>query len=83
MEWVGYLAGICTTLSIIPQLLHTYRHKSVGDLALTMYLIGFLGTLLWLVYGIIMMLKAIILTNMVSMVLIGLIIFMKIHYEEK
>ncbi len=83
MELFGYIAGFCTTVSFIPQVLSIYNTKSAKDVSMSMYLIFFFGVIMWLIYGLSIQSKAIIWTNLVTLVLTGSILVMKIVFERK
>ncbi|MGE4192943.1 MAG: SemiSWEET family sugar transporter [Pseudodesulfovibrio sp.] len=80
MEILGIVAGCCTTASFVPQVVHTWRTRSVADLSLRMYLLFTLGVALWLVYGFHIESVAVILANGVTLVLVIAILGMKIVY---
>ena len=80
MEIIGILAGICTTASFVPQVLHTWRTKSVEDISLRMYLLLCLGVVLWLVYGLLVESLAVVLANGVTLLLAAAVLVMKIRY---
>ena len=48
---LGYLAAIGTTSSFLPQAYKVYKTKKTEDLSLGMFLFFCLGTMLWLIYG--------------------------------
>lgn len=75
---IGGMAGLCTTLAFIPQVIKTYRTKSTGDLSLAMFLIFCIGVSLWLVYGIIKNDIPLIAANAVTLVLAGYILWVKL-----
>ena len=50
-ESIGIIAAILTTSAFIPQVYKIYKEKKAQGVSLTMYLIMFVGVLLWLVYG--------------------------------
>lgn len=51
VQWIGYIAGVMTVSSFIPQTLKTYRTKDVSGLSLLMYSFFNLGTIGWITYG--------------------------------
>ncbi|OIQ52152.1 PQ loop repeat protein [Pseudodesulfovibrio hydrargyri] len=81
-ELIGLAAGCCTTAAFFPQVLHTWRTRSVADLSLRMYLLFTLGVLLWLVYGIHIGSLAVALANGVTLVLAASILVMKLAYDD-
>lgn len=50
-EIIGWLAGICTAVSFVPQSLKTFRTKNVAGLSALTYTVYNLGVLGWVVYG--------------------------------
>lgn len=83
IEIIGLTAGACTTFSFLPQVIHTWRTKSVEDISLRMYLLLTFGVMLWLVYGLYLQSLALILTNSVTLALAASILVMKILYGRK
>jgi MtN3 and saliva related transmembrane protein len=77
---IGLLAGTLTTVSFLPQLLHTIRCKSAKEISYTMLLAFMSGVTLWLIYGIFLGALPIILANAVTLVLIVSIFVLKIWY---
>lgn len=77
---IGLIAGTCTTLSFLPQLLKTVRLKETRDLSLSMYVILATGLFLWATYGIFIKDIPVIIANSVSFILAAIIILLKIKY---
>jgi MtN3 and saliva related transmembrane protein len=81
-ELLGYIAGTCTTLAFLPQVLKTYRTKSAKDVSVTMFIVYTIGILLWITFGIINHFTSIIVSNAVSLVLSSSQIVLKIYYDN-
>ncbi|MDP2750938.1 MAG: SemiSWEET transporter [Nanoarchaeota archaeon] len=77
---IGMLAGLLTTGALIPQVLQTWREKKTKDISLWMYILFFIGVLLWLIYGIFLANLPIIIANAVTLVLASVILYFKISY---
>ena len=77
-ESIGIIAAILTTSAFIPQVYKIYKEKKAQGVSLTMYLIMFVGVLLWLVYGILIGSIAIIIANSVTAILQLLVIIFKL-----
>ena len=73
-ESIGIIAAILTTSAFIPQVYKIYKEKKAQGVSLTMYLIMFVGVLLWLVYGVLIGSIAIIIANSVTAILQLLVI---------
>lgn len=83
MDWVtvmGYLAGVCTTSSFLPQAIQIVKTKHTKDLSLSMYSILTSGLILWTVYGLINHDWPLAIANMVTLVLAGWIFILKLRY---
>ncbi len=82
MEIIGILAGFCTTASFVPQVVHTWRTKSVADISLRMYLLLCTGVALWLVYGLFVKSISLVLTNGITLLLAGIVLVLKLRYRR-
>ncbi len=77
---LGIVAGLCTTGSIVPQIIKIYRTRRTDDLSLWMFLLLALGVALWCVYGILTGALPIVLANGITFVLVLYIIIMKLKH---
>ena len=77
-ESIWILAAILTTSAFIPQVYKIYKEKKAQGVSLTMYLIMFVGVLLWLVYGVLIGSIAIIIANSVTAILQLFVIIFKL-----
>ncbi|HET9747098.1 MAG TPA: SemiSWEET transporter [Chitinophagaceae bacterium] len=82
IQVVGLLAGTCTSISLLPQLIKTIKEKNGGDISYVMLAILLIGLGLWIWYGILKEDYPIIITNSVSFTLNILIIFFNIYYRK-
>lgn len=78
---IGYIAGILTTISFVPQVIQAWKLKETRDISLAMLLLFATGVLLWTVYGIWTGSMPIIAANMITFFLILLLLGMKIRYN--
>jgi len=77
---IGIAAGICTTVSFIPQVIKTHRTKHTRDFSLWMLILLCGGISLWVVYGFILGELPVIVANLVTLVLSGYILTMKLRH---
>ncbi len=77
---LGFLAGALTTIAFVPQALKIYTTKSGRDVSARMFLIFSAGVILWLIYGVMIGSLPMILANIVTLILSGTIIVLKIRY---
>ncbi len=81
VEWLGVAAGTLTTLSFVPQVLKTWRTKSVEDVSLWMLLAFNGGITLWLMYGILTEKPSIIFANAITLLLALTLLGLKLKYR--
>ncbi len=80
-DLIGTLAAVLTTVSFLPQALHTFRTKDVKGISLGMYSAFTLGVALWLVYGVLLGAWPIVIANCVTLALAAAILVMKLRYR--
>jgi MtN3 and saliva related transmembrane protein len=70
---IGNIAAALTTISFLPQAIKTIKTKDTGGLSFPMYFLFVTGVSLWLVYGMLNDQMPIIIGNLVTLVLAGII----------
>jgi MtN3 and saliva related transmembrane protein len=86
LDWqqiFGLVAGAVIAVSFIPQIWKLYKLKSSREISLPFTLLQLGGGLMWLVYGLVLALPAVIVTNIVNTILVSLIIYAKIKYGRQ
>jgi MtN3 and saliva related transmembrane protein len=83
IEIVGYFGSLLSSITFIPQVIKTWRSRSAGDLSLLMMCIVFTSTVVWLIYGIGLMLWPVILCNSIICALSLLLIFFKLTFKKQ
>lgn len=79
---LGITAGVLTTIAYLPQLIKTWQSKSAGDISWTMLIVLCLGIILWLAYGLAIHDLPILLANIFTLLLAGVILVLKIRYRN-
>lgn len=82
-ELIGYVAASLTTLSFLPQALHTFRTRDVSGISLGMYATFTAGVALWLVYGLLVVAWPVVAANAVTLLLALAILVMKLRYGSR
>lgn len=82
-EILGIGAGICTSVSLLPQLFRIVKQKKAEDLSYFMLAILMTGLAGWTWYGIEKKDLPIILTNSFSIVVNIVLTYFTIRYKEK
>ena len=82
-DLIGYLAASLTTLSFLPQALHTFCTRDVSGISLGMYATFTTGVAMWLVYGLLVAAWPVVAANAITLVLALVILVMKLRYGRK
>ena len=80
-EIIGLIAAALTTSAFVPQVYKAWKSKSTESLSLSMYVVFFIGIMLWLVYGFHLNSLAMILSNIITGFLALILIFLKLKYK--
>ena len=78
---LGFAAGTLTTVSFIPQVVRSWRRRSVDDISLLMLLTFAAGIGCWFLYGIATLAPPIIVANAATLALVVALIGMKIRFR--
>jgi len=78
IQTIGFLAGLLTTLSFVPQVVKAYRTRSTADLSLAMLTTFSCGLGLWIFYGIATRQTPVVITNVVTFVLVVVLLWVKL-----
>lgn len=81
-EIIGLAAGICTSISLLPQLVKLIRNKKAEDISLFYLIILFVGISLWIWYGVLREDIPIIATNSFSVLVNGIVIILGLKYKR-
>jgi MtN3 and saliva related transmembrane protein len=77
-EYIGFIAGFCTTIAFIPQAIKIIKTKSTKDISLPMYIIYSIGLIMWLTYGYLNNSYSLIAANIITLVLSTFILTIKL-----
>ncbi|MDX2176599.1 MAG: SemiSWEET transporter [Candidatus Sumerlaeia bacterium] len=80
---LGTLAGTCTTVAFIPQVMKTWKTRDVEGIHPGMFLIFALGVASWLAYGIALQLRPVILFNAATLALVLAQLWMMMKFRKK
>ena len=79
---LGVVAGTCTALSMLPQVIKTIREKKAEQVSKFMLISLISGVVLWMVYGILKKDWPIIITNALSLLLNIIMFFLRKKYKR-
>lgn len=69
------IAGIVAPLNAVPQIIKIFETQSVGSVSLLTYIIVFVTQIVWLVYGVKLSLKPLVISSVIVIVSSGIILF--------
>jgi MtN3 and saliva related transmembrane protein len=78
---IGVVSAILTTAAFLPQALKSIKTGRTGDLSYAMLLLQSSGNMLWIVYGTMIHATSIVAANLLTGVLVGLILIVKVRHR--
>ncbi len=80
---IGYMAAFFTTFSTLPQIIRIWKLKEARDISLFLPLMLSIGSILWLIYGIMIDEVPVIAANAVSLLFALTVLFVSIKYRGR
>jgi MtN3 and saliva related transmembrane protein len=77
-ELVGYCAATITTVAFVPQVIQALRTKDLSSVSLAMYVTFCIGIALWLVYGLMLQAWPVVIANIFTLGLAGVVLALKV-----
>ncbi len=77
---IGLVAGFCTTVAFLPQIIKSYKTKSTADLSWGWLGVLFVGMALWIGYALMIGSLPVLATNALSEALLVVLIFLKLKH---
>ena len=82
IDLFGFSAALLTTIAFIPQLYKTWQTKSADDVSLVMLILFITGLLCWIIYGLKINSKPILVANIITFIFNFSILILKITYRK-
>jgi len=79
---LGFIASITSVISLIPQIVKSYKTKSVGDLSILMIVNFLISSISWALYGILIDAVSVWATNIVMSVFAIILMKLKFKYDK-
>ena len=80
---LGTVAGICSTVSFLPQVIKAWREGDTEAISKRMYMVTVSAFVLWTIYGFVIGSLPIIVFNALSLVLSGTILVLKLRNQRR
>ncbi|MCP5491802.1 MAG: hypothetical protein H7A40_02005 [Chlamydiales bacterium] len=81
--FLGFIAMLSSTLCLVPQIVHTLKSKSVGDLSGLMLANYVICSVSWVIYGLLISARAVWITNLISTGFSAFLFYLKLRYAKK
>ncbi len=79
---LGYAGSVISIITLLPQIIKTWKTKSVRDISFTMLLIQLVQVAAWLLYGILLQNVPLVIVNVVMFTNTALLVVMKVKYSR-
>jgi len=80
IDILGYIAGILVVISLLPQVIKSWKTKSTRDISLSRYVIYVIGLVLWVAYAVIIQNGPVAVMNGIGLVLAVSILYLKVKH---
>ena len=81
-DLIGAIATVLAVLSLVPQVLKTWRTRSAADLSASWLMIALASMILWIAYGALLSAWAIVVANGATLLLALALLAMKIRFTS-
>ena len=79
-EIVGFTAGIFVAVSLLPQVIKSWKTKSTKDISLGWSITSLLGQTMWILYGILIASYSLIIMSSITLAMALSVFFLKLKY---
>jgi len=79
---LGFLAGILTSISVVPQLVKALKTKKADDVSLGMFLLYDAGLFLWIIYGYFIFSMPVLIMNSFAFLTSAWMTYLKLKYKN-
>lgn len=80
---LGMTASILSTVSLLPQVMRTWRSRSAGDISALWLVVALASMMLWISYGALLGAQAVVWANVLTAVQAGFILAIKLTEGRK
>ena len=79
---IGYMATIIGTIGLVPQAVLSWKTKKVEDISKLTFTLLAIAYLSWLIYGLLIHDLPLIMSNFITLLLAGEVLYIKIKYGQ-
>lgn len=81
IDIIGFIAAILGTFSLVPQVIKILKSRTTLGVSMIMYLIICIDSALWLIYGLVLSLKPLIIQSSIILICAFTIVVMKLIWK--
>ncbi len=81
IDLLGYFAGILVVISLLPQVIKSWKTKLTRDISLMRYIVYAVGLVLWIVYALVVKNGPVAVMNSIGLIFALIILFLKLKYK--
>lgn len=82
-DFIGAVATVLAIVSLVPQVVRTWRTRSAVDLSASWLTIAAVSMVLWIAYGTLLSAWAIVVANATTLFLVSLLMVMKLRFGQE
>ena len=80
IEIIGFIAGALVAMSLLPQVIKSWKTKSAGDISVLWSIINLTGQVIWIVYGIVKSSPSLVIMSSIALVMMLSVFYLKLKY---
>ena len=80
IEIIGFVAGALVAVSLLPQVIKSWKTKSAGDISVLWSIINLTGQVIWIVYGIVKSSPSLVIMSSIALVMMLSVFYLKLKY---
>lgn len=81
VEILGFIGGGLVSVSLLPQLIKSWKTKSTKDIAILWGIINLVGQSFWIAYGLIAESISLVIMSTVTFFMSASLVFLKVKYK--
>ncbi len=80
VELIGFMAGTFGAISLLPQVLKSWKTKSTKDIAISWTLISLCGQVLWMTYGYYIQSVSLVVMSSITLAMVVSLVILKLKF---
>jgi len=80
LEIIGFVAGMLVAISLLPQVIKSWKTRSTKDVALSWSAINITGQILWIIYGVLVSSSSLVIMSSIALVMNIFMVSLKLKF---